>query len=147
MAIAVNTILNHIKTVLATLSNLTAERIHIGPIEATRVGTSPHVVIVEQDEPGDRIDGGLTYRQLRVVIGVVMRIDTVKGDVDVQINATYQPIHAKLETLCDGVTSTFETMMEDEEGPSSDTAWDQVALRTKSCGWTIAFDRTLGSTE
>lgn len=150
MSVKINDILLQLRTQLATLSNLTASRIEIGPVLPARVQQSskPIVTIVESREPGSRIDGGNIERDLVVEVGVLMRVNTASAtDVDLQINDTYSPIHALLETLVDGLDGFFLTMKENDPGPESESVFASVPIRIKSCSWTIKFERTMGQTD
>lgn len=149
MTIALNTILGIIKSHVVSAASIPASRVHLGPIPLTQVGKDPHIVIVQTSESGERIDDGKTRRTLGLHIGVMMRIDTVKGEVDLQVNAIYEPIHAALEMLRDGVASNpgvFLEVREASQGPESGVVADRVPVRYKSATWDIIYDRALGGT-
>lgn len=148
MSVKINDVLSHLKTFAATLPGMSAERVHLTPIELVAVGLGTQIVITELRESGERIDDNETRRMVRLEIGVAMLVDpTSATDIDVQINAIYQPLHAGLEAKRDGVANLFATMEEDPEGPSSEIVWGQIPIRLKSCSWVVRFDRTLGQTD
>jgi hypothetical protein len=148
MSVKINDVLLHLKTFAAALPGMVAERVHLGPIELVKVAMGTQIVINELREPGERKDDGKIDRSVTLEIGVAMAVDPASStDIDIQINAIYQPLHAGLEAMRDGVTSKFATMEEDPQGPSSEIVWAQVPIRLKSCTWTVLFDRRLGQTD
>lgn len=150
MAIKLNDILAHLKTTAAAMPGMEAGRVHLDPIHPSMVSGSAHIVITEVRSPGRAIDGGKSERVLTIVVGVLLRIDPGSStDIDVQINAIYEPLHAQFESMRHGVANTFLTMVEDAEGPQSDIVdLPQTApIRMKSCGWEITFERGLAATE
>ena len=150
MAIKLNTILAHLKITAAAMPNMTAERVHLDPIHPSIVSGGAHIVITEVSSPGVIIDGGKSARKLVIVVGVVLRIDPgANTDIDVQINEIYEPLHAEFEKMRHGVSNVFLTMVEDDEGPSSDIIDlpNTAPIRMKSCGWEITFERGTAATE
>lgn len=148
MSVKINDVLSHLKTFAAALPGMSAERVHLSPIEITAVGMGTTIVITEIREPGERSDDNKIDRRLRLEIGVAMLVDPASAtDIDLQINATYQPLHAGLEAKRDGVSNLFFTMDEDGDGPSSEIVWGQIPIRLKSCTWIVTFDRRLGETD
>ena len=148
MSIKINDVLTHLKSVAAGIDGMHADRVHIGPIEPTRIAGDPHIMIVLDRNKGERIDGGDIYRRPRVSIVIGMRIDPLADDPDVQINAIYEPMHAAFEQLRDGVAGVFETMVEVEDSLEYDTAvFKNQPIRFAGADWDITFERTLGETE
>lgn len=150
MAIKLNTILSHLKTTAAAMAGMSADRVHLDPIFPSIVSGEPHIVIMEVRSPGVAIDGGKSERKLSIIVGVVLRIDPGSNtDIDLQINAIYEPLHAAFEAMRHGVANTFLTMVEDSEGPSSDIVDlpNSAPIRMKSCSWEITFERGLAATE
>lgn len=148
MSVKINDVLSHLKTFAATLPGMSAERVHIGPIMLGAVGLGTQIIINELREPAVRKDDDKFDRMVHLEIGVAMPVDpTSTTDIDLQINAIYQPLHAGLEAKRDGVAGLFDTMEEDSEGPSSEIVWEQIPIRIKSCSWVVRFDRTLGQTD
>lgn len=148
MTIALNTALEHIRTLCAAIDGMHAERVHIGPIVPGRVSSSPHIVIAQDRNRGERIDGGKTVRVVPLRITVLMRIDPVKGDPDIQINTIYEPMHAAFEQVVDGVADKFLAFTEVEDSLQYDTDMvEERPLRLAYADWNLYIERTLGQTD
>lgn len=147
--IQINNVLGHLKaTAIATVDGMHHERVWIGPADLRRLVNGPIISILTDGNDPERIDGDGMRRRVSVTIGLLLAIDPIKGDADIQINELYEPLHAALEAMRDGVAGTFEQMVEVAGSLKYDTALhNEVPLRTVQCDWEITFDRTLGSTQ
>lgn len=148
MAIALNVALEHLKTVCSYISGMHAERVHAGPIEPSRIGDAPRIVIVQDKNRGERIDGNKTTRQIKLRIAVLMRIDPAGQDPDIQINEIYEPMHAELEQLIDGVDGVMVAFNEVEDSLNYETeVIEGKPLRQAYADWNLIIDRTVGQTD
>lgn len=146
--IKINNILDFLQaTAIDTVKGMHPERVCFGPAMLDRVAHGPVISILTDGSDPERIDGEGMRRHVQLTIGMVMQIDPVRGDIDIQINEFYEPLHAALEAMRDGVADTFEQIVEQAGTLRYDTALHQeIPLRIVQCDWTITFDRTLGST-
>jgi len=145
---AVNVALRYLKMEAGVIEGMVGERVHIGPIAPSRVSDTPHIVIIQNRNKGERIDDNLTRRHLKLTVSVLMRVDQVAGDADLQINDTYEPMHASFEQMIDGVEGIMLSFTEVEDSLEYDTeVFEGQAIRSATSDWILTIERTLGQTD
>lgn len=147
MQISLNVAIEHLKREAAVIDGMHEERVHLGPIQPSRVGDDPHIVIILNKNKGERIDGDKIKREILLTVSVMMRIDPVKGDADLQINEIYEPMHAAFEQMIDGVEGIMVAFTEVEDSLEYETqVIEGQALRFAMSDWLLTIDRTVGQT-
>src|SRR3989304_7312796 len=148
MATTRTAILDDIKTAIAAVTGMHAERVSIGLINPGKVGIAPVAGIFWQRDQGRLGDGTRSERELLIITACIVRIDPAKTTSQLQqLSETYDSIHAKLDDLADGgITGKVLSMFEHSIGIEAGGFDDDDSLVYVASAWTARYLRTLEAT-
>jgi len=143
-----NTILTTIQTALRALEGINNEQVHIGIIRPEQATPEPRIMIWWQSDLGSRADGAKSERSLRLLVGVLLRVDdSATTEQLLQASATYDTIHAGLETIAEGdVGDNVYYMKESPPGIEASGFDDHDNVIWIGSAWDCTYYRSLEST-
>lgn len=139
-----NAILEAIETELLRLPDL--GEVYIGAIAPHKAATAPKAMVWWERDAGVRKDGDLVERRLRLIVGLLFKIDPSDADAQrttlLEMSAKYDAVHAALESLeRDFVAGLALEMGETAEGIEPANFEDDAEAKFIGSAWDIHYQR------